>query len=117
MDNLIRINDRTVWFKHVHNPATRARLEQLGEDEAIFLSVDGVVGRWRRMKQGRNPHPTPGIKPDANMKAVWNEWFKNRRGEAVELHEVTLADDYLAATSALFSEWNSPEDEEAFRDL
>jgi len=51
------------------------------------------------------------------MKAVWNEWFRTRKGEAIELREAVLADDYLAAGSALFSEWNSPEDEEAFRDL
>jgi len=117
MDNLIRIEDRTIWFKHVAEPHLRERLESLKEEEAITLEIDGVIGRWKRMKKGKNPEPTRGIKPDGAMKKVWNTWFENRRGETVEMREAMLADDYLAASSALFSEWNSPEDEEAFRDL
>jgi len=51
------------------------------------------------------------------MKKVWNDWYKNRRGELVSIREVKLADDYLVNVSKLFVEWESPEDEEAFRDL
>lgn len=117
MGTHVRIEDRTIWFKHIEEPRLRERLENLKEDEAINLEVDGVIGRWKRMKKGKNPLPTRGIKPDGAMKRVWNEWYKGRRGQVIELREAMLADDYLAAASALFSEWNSPEDEEAFRDL
>jgi hypothetical protein len=49
------------------------------------------------------------------MKKVWKK-FQSRRGEVVEVGEVRTADAYLAALSNTLSEWNSPEDEEAFRD-
>jgi hypothetical protein len=50
------------------------------------------------------------------MKAVWKR-FQSRRGEVVAVREVRTTDAYLAALSDTLSEWNSPEDEEAFRDL
>ena len=69
------------------------------------------------MKTGKDGREVPGIKPVGEMKLVWGDWFKNRKGERIEVREVTIADDYLAASTPLFSEWVSPEDEEAFRDL
>ena len=51
------------------------------------------------------------------MKTVWNDWFRTRKGDVIEVQEAVLADDYLASGSVLFSEWSSPEDEAAFRDL
>ena len=39
-------------------------------------------------------------------------------GERLVLHKVTQGqDDYLQALSRVVGEWNSPEDEEAWRDL
>jgi hypothetical protein len=69
------------------------------------------------MKTGKDGRPTEGIRPDGNMKRVWSDWYKNRRGELISIREVQLADDYLIKVSKLFVEWDSPEDEEAFRDL
>ncbi|MGE3363016.1 MAG: hypothetical protein AB7I34_06130 [Rhizobiaceae bacterium] len=117
MESSVTISDHTIWFKHLTDHRLRDRLEKLHDDEAINLEADGVVGRWIRMRTGKNGYRTPAIRPDGNMKAVWNEWFKQRRGENIELREIVLADDYLASGSTLFSEWNSKEDEEAFRDL
>jgi hypothetical protein len=51
------------------------------------------------------------------MKDIWNRWYRDRRGEVVQVRLLNRADDYLAATSRLFSEWDSAEDDEAFRDL
>jgi hypothetical protein len=117
MAAVVHIEDVAIWFKHVGEPKFRARLAELAEDEAIYLEADGVVGRWRRMRQGKNPKLTEAIRPDGSMKHIWSEWFKTRKGKQIEIREVTLADDFLAEGSILFSEWNSPEDEEAFRDL
>jgi hypothetical protein len=50
------------------------------------------------------------------MKTVWKR-FQSRRQQLVEIREVRTADAYLAALSDTLSEWNSSEDEEAFRDL
>jgi hypothetical protein len=113
----IRIEDVAIWFKHVREPGLRERLAGLAEDESIFLEANGVVGRWRRMRQGKNPKPTEAIKPDGKMTDIWGEWFRTLKGTPIQIREVTLADDYLAEGSLLFSEWNSPGDEEAFRDL
>jgi hypothetical protein len=117
MGATVAIEDVAIWLKHVREPKLHDRLAKLGEDEAIYLEADGVVGRWKRMRQGKNPKPTDAIKPDGSMKEIWNKWFKTRKGERIEVREVTLADDFLASGSTLFSEWNSPEDEAAFRDL
>ena len=117
MDHNIEISDHTIWFKHVHDERLRARLSAMRDGEFINLEADGVIGRWARMRTGKDGRPTEAIKPEGAMKSVWNKWFKTRKGEMIELREAVLADDYLAAGSALFSEWNSPEDEAAFRDL
>ena len=50
------------------------------------------------------------------MKEIW-KGLQARRGELVEVREVQTADAYLATLSSTMTEWHSPEDEEAFRDL
>jgi hypothetical protein len=116
-ERTVRIEDHTIWFKHVADDQLRGRLESLSDNQEIMLLADGVVGRWKRMRTGSDGRPVLGIKPDGAMKSIWEKWFRNRKGEEIQLREVALADDYLVAGSALFSEWNSPEDDEAFRDL
>ncbi len=113
----MEICDVAIWFKHVHAPSLAKRLGALRPEEEVSLEADGIVGRWQRMKTGKDGREVSAIRPVGSMKSVWNEWFKNRKGERIEIREVALADDYLAATSAIFSEWASEEDEEAFRDL
>ena len=111
------ITDFVVWFKNIHSADLLQQLEALKPDEQMTLRADTVVGSWARMKTGTDGRPTPGIKPVGPMKHLWSEWFRTRRGERILLQPVTPADEMLAATSALFSEWATPEDEEAFRDL
>jgi hypothetical protein len=117
MAAIVPIEDIAIWFKHIREPKFRERLAALGDGEIIYLEADGVVGRWKRMRQGKNPKLTEAIRPDGSMKHIWSEWFRTRKGKSIEVREVTLADDFLAEGSLLFSEWNSPQDEEAFRDL
>jgi hypothetical protein len=118
MGTQVRIEDHFIWFKHVDDPYLLQRLRNLRDEEVINLEAGGVVGRWKRMKTGKDGRPTDAIKPEGEMKRVWNDWFRAHKGRPIELREAVIADDYLAAGSKLFaSEWNSPEDEEAFRDL
>jgi hypothetical protein len=113
----ITIRDNSIWLSHIEGDAPlRSRLERLKPGQAIDLEVAGVVGRWERMKPGRDGRPTPGIKPIEAMRDVWKK-MQARRGQLVELREVQTADSYLAALSRTLSEWDSPEDEEAYRDL
>jgi hypothetical protein len=114
---MLSIEDTTIWISHVRDAKLRRRLEEMKEDDTIHLVADGVVGRWVKMKSGRDGRPTRGIKPDGEMKTIWNDWFRDRKGKQIVVQEVQLADDYLKEGSLLFSEWESPEDEEAFRDL
>lgn len=113
----IKIQDHVIWFKHLRSPALVERLNNLEPDQELTLETDGVVGRWQRMKTGADGRGTPGIRPVGTMKSIWNEWFKAKKGALIEIREVKMADDYLAAASSLFSEWAGEEDEDAFRDL
>lgn len=115
--HLLEISGVAIWFKHVHAPSLAKRLYGLQPEEEVTLEADGVVGQWRRMKTGKDGREVVGIRPVGAMKSVWGDWFKNRKGQRIEVREVAIADDYLAASAPLFSEWASPEDEEAFRDL
>jgi hypothetical protein len=117
MATILPIEDTTIWIRHVTDPNFKRRLEKMHENESIHLVADGIVGRWVRMKHGKDGRPTHGIKPEGEMKNIWNKWFRERKGQRIAVQEVQLADDYLREGSILFSEWESPEDEEAFRDL
>lgn len=117
LETTVPIEDHAIWFKHVRSRTLLERLTKLRDEEEINLEISGVVGRWKRMRTGKDGRRTDAIKPEGAMKSVWNDWFRTRKGEVVTLREAVLADDYLALGSKLFSEWNSPEDEAAFRDL
>jgi hypothetical protein len=113
----VEIRDDAVWAKQIEGGrALKDRILTLAPGEVIELEVDGIVGRWEKMRDGLDGRPTTGIKPIGPMKEIWKR-FQSRRGEIVEMREVKTADAYLAALSNTLSEWNSPEDEEAFRDL
>ena len=113
----VRIADNSIWLKHIESDAAlRERLRSLSAGETVELEVAGVVGRWERMRDGRDGRPTDGIKPIDSMKRVWTQMQRDR-GKLVDVREVVSADAYLAAVGETLSEWMSPEDEAAYRDL
>ena len=113
----VSITDDAIWAKQIEGgKALRERILSLSPGESIELEVDGIVGRWEKMKKGKDGRLTTGIKPIGPMKDVWKR-FQARRGKIVEVREVRMADAYLAALTDTLAEWNTPEDEEAFRDL
>lgn len=113
----VKIADNSIWLRHIEQDVPlRERLSALKPGEFIDLEVAGIVGRWERMKDGKDGRPTDGIKPIESMKDVWIK-MQRERGRTVEVRQVVTADSYLAALSDTLDEWNSPEDEEAFRDL
>ena len=116
-DDRLKITDVAIWFKHVHSARLRDRLKSLRAGDEISLETDGIVGSWRRMNTGKDGRAVDAIRPVGAIRPVWNAWFKARRGESIPIGEAVVADEYLAAASALFCEWSSPEDEENFRDL
>ncbi len=117
MTTQVRISDVAIWIKHVEGNELRDRLRAMRDEEYINLEADGVVGRWIRMRTGKDGRPTEAIRPEGSMKEVWSNWYRERRGQTIDLREVRLADDYIANVAPLFPEWESEEDEAAFRDL
>ena len=113
----VKISDDVLWAKQIEGDnALRARIVELPAGETIDLEVDGIVGPWEKAKTGKDGRPTPAIKPVGPMREIWKR-FQARRGEFIAIRETRTADSYLKALSGTLSEWNSPEDEEAFRDL
>jgi len=113
----VTIKDDSIWLKHIEgDPRLKQRLLNLAADGIIDLEIDGIVGRWQRMKVGKDGRPTPGIKPIEAMRDVWAR-MRQQPGRVVDIREVLTADSYLAALTAVMSEWDSPEDELAYSDL
>ncbi len=117
MKTELEISDVVIWFKHLPAADLVSRLDGLEPEAEIVLQINEVVGSWRRMKTGKDGRLTRGIRPVGRMQPIWQGWYETRKGERVTVQEVTLADDYLSASTALFSEWSEPEDEAAFSDL
>jgi hypothetical protein len=113
----VKIRDDAIWLKHVEgDPALRQRIENLVAGDVIELEADGIVGRWQRMNDGKDGRPTLGIRPIDSMREVWAR-LRRDTGRIIEVREVVTADSYLRALTPMLSEWDSPEDEAAFRDL
>ena len=113
----LEIRDDAVWVTHIEgDPALRARILSLEPQETIDLEVDGVVGKWEKMKTGKDGRPTSGIRPIGSMKAVWKH-LRKKAGAHVEVREVVSADTYLASVASTLSEWDSPEDVLAYSGL
>lgn len=111
------IRDDAIWIGHIEgNQALQERLRQLRAGDVLDLEVDGIVGTWERMRDGRDGRPTLGIKPISHMKQVWAE-MRRRTGRTVHIREVATAETYLSTVSSTLDEWNSPEDEAAYADL
>jgi len=107
----------TKWAKQIEGgKALKDRISALRPGDVIELEVDGIVGRWEKMRDGKDGRPTLGVKPIGPMREIWKR-FQSRRGELVQVREARTADAYLEALTSTLTEWNSPEDEEAFRDL
>lgn len=114
----VRLNDDAIWVRGIEGDATlREHLLALSPGETTELEVDGIVGTWERMRDGRDGRPTKGIRPVGPMRQAWKA-MQSRRGELLPVRRVARVDPYLALVqSTLEEEWNSPEDDEAFRDL
>jgi hypothetical protein len=113
----LQIRDNAIWFKHIEgDERLRERILRLRQGATIDLEVDGVVGRWVKMQDGKDGRSTDGLRPVGPMREVW-KGMQARRGAVVPIRAIVSADAYLDSLRPLLSEWDSPEDDEAFRDL
>jgi hypothetical protein len=116
----VTICNHSIWLKHIENaPQIVTKIESLAPNAPITLQIEDKPVIFRKMRDGADGRPTRGIRPDESFKNYWNQLFQRRSGEKVEikLNEAPIADSYLAAISSLLSEWDSPEDNEAYNDL
>jgi hypothetical protein len=57
------VSDFVIWTKHIHgDPGLTARIHELWAGQTIELEVDGLTGTWRKMDDGSDGRPTPGIR-------------------------------------------------------
>ena len=115
---LVEIRDDVIWAKHLKsNSALYNAVVDLGENEKIRLSVDGIIGSWAKMRTGSDGRPTQGLKPVGAMATVWKR-LQARRGQKIVIRWPDEEDDaLLRLADATFEEWYSAEDEEAFGEL
>jgi hypothetical protein len=114
----IKILDSNIWAKHIEDdPDLKEQILNLPPGGMIDLEVGGIAGRWAKANSGKDGRVTSAIKPVGTMKEVWKDFFAGKRGKFVTIRQTQLADSYLAALGRTLSEWDSPEDDEAFRDL
>lgn len=115
----VLINDHTIWLKHIESERIARRLTSLKPNAPVALRIEGKPVLFRKMRDGADGRPTPGLRPDEAFKDFWNALYRERRGEKVEidLGEEPHRDPYLAAVSTLMSEWTSKADCEAYDDL
>jgi len=113
------VSDHTIWFKHIPNKAIADRLMALEPNAPVRLQIEGKPALFRKMRDGVDGRPTPGIRPDDTFKDFWNAIFRERRGETIEVEfdDRPIADPYLAAVSGLLTEWTSKADADAYDDL
>jgi hypothetical protein len=84
----VEIRDHALWLKHIHgNKSLKNKLLDLEEGEAVHLQVDGVIGVWVKMSDGKDGRPTPGIKAIGPAKMHWHS-LQERRGDIVTIFEV-----------------------------
>jgi hypothetical protein len=113
----VKISDDLLWTTNIQGDSDlRDRIAKLPAGAVIDLEIDGIVGNWEKAKTGKDGRPTSAIKPVGPMREIWKR-LQARRGDVVAIRETRTADSYLKALSGTLSEWNSPEDDEAFRDL
>jgi hypothetical protein len=85
--SVVEIRDYALWPKHIHqNELLKEKLLTLVAGELVELEVDGFRGMWKKMEDGKDGRPTPGIKALGKAKAHWHG-LQDQRGELVSISE------------------------------
>ncbi len=86
--SVVEVRDFALWPKHLHgNEPLKEKLLTMKAGELIELEVNGVRGMWKKMDDGKDGRPTPGIKGLGTARQQWHA-LQNRRGELVSIREV-----------------------------
>lgn len=128
---VVTVNGVVLWTRNIHGDARlRETLSKLPGGEDVELVVNGVRGHWRKMADGKDGRPTPGLAPRGRMQTFWRELNRTHRGDDVPVDRpeapggptvyptaaVSHAERIAAfkAFVALASDWASPGDDWRF---
>ena len=97
------VSDVVIWTKHIHgDEALVARLVAMRAGETVELCIDNVTGTWRKMDNGKDGRPTPGLRPLGKAKAHWGRLYESRRGDVIGLDAVALVASGMAEETRPF---------------
>ncbi len=83
--SVVEIRDYALWPKHIHgNDELKKRLVEMRAGELIELKVDGIQGMWKKMDDGKDGRPTPGVKAIGKAREHWHG-LQEKRGELVSI--------------------------------
>jgi hypothetical protein len=83
------VSDFVIWTKHIHGDSRlAARIADMAPGETIDLRIAGEAGVWRKMDDGKDGRPTPGLRPIGKAQDAWRQLYRSRRGEGVTLEAV-----------------------------
>jgi len=86
--SLVEIRDHALWIKHIHeNEPLREKLSTLAGGSLVELEVDGFRGMWKKMDDGKDGRPTPGIKAVGKARNHWHG-LQVDRGELVTIRDI-----------------------------
>jgi hypothetical protein len=81
---MMEIRDNVIWTKHLHgDPALVKRLNETSAGTMRKFVVDGLVGYWEKMADGKDGRPTNGYRPIGNNNGRWKLLYAAKRGELV----------------------------------
>jgi hypothetical protein len=85
---MVEVRDHALWIKHIHeNEPLKERLLALSGGALVELEVSGFRGIWKKMEDGKDGRPTPGIKALGKAKDRWHA-LQADRGELVTIREI-----------------------------
>jgi len=83
--SVVEIRDYALWPKHIHqNEELKNKIVAMTEGDLIELEVEGFRGIWKKMDDGKDGRPTPGIKGIGKAKEHWHG-LQDKRGELVSI--------------------------------
>ena len=85
--SLVEVRDDVLWAKHIHgNDPLKTEITELRAGCLIELEIDGFLGTWKKMADGKDGRPTFGIKPLGPAQTRWHE-LQDRRGACVTIQK------------------------------
>ena len=85
--SLVEVRDHVLWAEHIHgNDPLKTEITELSAGCLIELEIDGFLGTWEKMADGKDGRPTFGIKPRGTAQTRWHE-LQARRGACVTIQK------------------------------